>query len=171
MRDTDNARINIDTVFIDTLAAVAVAPDAEAALSPLSGIPDNDDEGEVFVCGAIGRGLASWRFRLVLKTKSLGLDVTLPCWRVLADSEARARDSRNISCVCRLALAILGRDDFPADGERFELVGDESGRCWWRLVALDGGEIRAGEDWGGAIDLVGDANRVGENLEEMVFCP
>lgn len=157
--------------MLDCLAAVAVAPNAEEEVLPLLWIPDLRDEGEVFACGAVGHGMSSWYFRLVLKTERLRFDITLPCWRVLADPEVRDRDSQNIGVACRFALVVLGAEGFPAEGARFEVEGGERGDCHWRLVSSSGEEMQFGEDWGSILDLLANSDAAGSAAEMFVIKP
>lgn len=153
-------------VMLDELAKLVVAEDVELALPLLNRLSGARGEGECFACGVAGFGLSSWRFRLLVRTKRLHFNVTLPCWRVLADQAARTRDAKNIEVVCRFALAMLGAESFPGEGERFELEGRESGACSWLLRSADGKVAKSGADWGGAVDLVGKVD-AGTESEAM----
>lgn len=136
------------------LASIVVASDPEEVVQVLSGIPDIQANDECFACGAWGYGLSNWFFRLLLKTQNLEIDVTLPCWRVLADENTRVRDARNITASCRFVLVLLGKENFPPAGGRFVLTGTERGDCTWGLYSPVGEEVCTGEGWARAIDLV-----------------
>lgn len=139
---------------LDSLARVVVAEDSEEVMQVLPGIPDIQANDECFACGAWGYGLSNWFFRLLLKTQNLQLDVTLPCWRVLADADTRAREAQNMTAVCRFVLVLLGKENFPSEGGRFVLTGTEGGDCTWGLYSPVGEEVCTGEGWARAIDLV-----------------
>lgn len=158
----------VKRAILERLAAISASPNAEDALEPLTDVPDaRDGEGDVFVCGAVGHGIASWFFRLALRTARIRFDVSLPCWRALDDEEVRERGECDIRTVCRLALVALGNEDRLPANVRLEVVADEVDGCFWELVPPAGEDRRSGHGWDSLADLFARADARGAESGEV----
>ena len=143
----------------DVLALMALseseAVETEIEQMDTMGIADFEPDGSdgFLAFGPTGHGLASWRFRLRLKTPSLDFDFALPCLRVLADEESRKADADDVKTVCKLVVAAIrlaGGEQNP----KLQLVAraePETG-CAWRLEDARG--ERTGEGWRSLVDVI-----------------
>ena len=105
--------------------------------------------------GVTGHGVMSWRFRLVVRTAKLDIDITRPALRVLSDEAAQAQDAAEIRSACRLAALAICR---AKEGHVTRLsVTSEDAESWsWCLEGKD--LFRAGGDFAELVELLADCD-------------
>ena len=105
--------------------------------------------------GMTGHGVMSWRFRLVVRTAKLDIDITRPALRVLSDETAQAQDAAEIRSACRLAALAICR----AKGghlTRLSVTSEDAGSWSWCLEGRD--LFRVGGDFAELVELLADCD-------------
>lgn len=141
------------------LCALSESEDIEAEIGQMKPLAvdafEPAEDGDLLACGPTGHGIASWNFRMRVKTASLDIDVVLPCQRVLENEETRKNQAADLRTACSVVFSALriAAKGLP-DGRRLLVTCDPMLNFSWRVVAADGTVEQEGAEWAELVEAL-----------------